>query len=738
MTTRKPSQGLLDPRRAVPASIRGHLYQAAVGVRRWLALEEGEVLLCEGDEDLDRRSSTGVTREQVKDLRQRVSIRDLCETVRSFVLAHVMQHRRGGMGHFVFTSTARKAQQRTSDVGVDVLDAWADLKQRDQVVSALRTLLPVLKPKKRSEEIANALSWLDCEPERWAGFLGSVQWRFGEPDLAGVRTEIGEWLRSDAAAKKLPRDLLIDSLMAEVLWASSRSDVDERILDRRALFSVFATTSAELEAWAASSEGEVLRAAIKESLVLEGLLDDGVGTLEANPSPGKLLTAAFEVIPFDEDGRSKEIGLLQRFCDANERRGVLLLTGDGGVGKTRLMIEWCRRLSGERWHAGFLRRHARLPEPDILLKGTTPRLVVVDYAETRLDDVIKPLLEVMATGSGTARLRLVLLARRSADPAARLPHEVDWWEALKQTSDEVEKLLDRWKPRVIGALVAGFEARANAVNAAQDRFAHVLGHKVDSLTASTLDDDRFDRALYLYMAALDAVLGGDEDARGDPLARTLRHERRFWQREIERLGLDAYAREVLKEAVDPVMATVTLLGGVSAHTSEATIGAVVGGDLDPADRRRLLRLLQRLFGEPGGHAIGPLTPDLLGEQLVTEQLDHDASLLVAALDLGDENAQANVLVTVTRIAQRLPSARIWLSRLLNERQETVASLARKVAVTTDDPTDRELAQQISRHKNLLPSSKAVPIPKAAELTILISWSALLDNHRSPDPLQRTF
>ncbi len=720
---------LLDPRRAVPASIRGHLYQAAVGVWRWLALEKGEVLVCEGDEDLDRHRGDCVTSEQVKDLGRNVSIRDLCDTVRGFLLTYVMLRRQSLVRRFVFSCTARKAKQRIDDVGVDVLDAWAAPERQDEVAAALRKLLPVEKPKERAEAIANAISWLDAETGRWAGFLKSVQWRFGEPNFEGIRAEIGKRLSSEKAAVKLPRDLLSDRLIAEVLTASSRSNIGERILDRRALADIFATTTAELRAWEESAEGALLCAVVQEALVLGRLLDDGMGTLEADPAPGKLLTAAFEVIPFNEEGRRQELALLERFCDDDERCAVLLFKGEGGVGKTRLMIEWCRRLGAKQWHAGFLRRHARLPEPHLLLEGTTPRLVVVDYAETRLDDIVKPLLEVLVRASGSARLRLVLLARRSVDPAARLPHTADWWEALKHAGDEIEGLLSKWKPQVIGELVAGIEAREKAFNMALQRFANILGRSPEALPASRLDDASFDRALYLHMAALDVVLS-DDLARGDPLARTLRHERRFWGREIDRIGLDAHAREVLKEAVDPVMAIVTLLGG-SDISAAAGIAQAVGGDLSSQDLRRLSRLLRRLYGEPSaGHDVGPLTPDLLGEQLVTEQLDHNRGLVVTAFDFGDESARANVLNTVSRIAQREPQALAWLKLLLSKHQESVASLAHKVAVVIGNPIYRKLAQQIGGDDE---ASREFPKPpEPAELTIRIPWSALRDSYSGPD------
>ena len=45
---------LLHPKRSAHATIRGYLYQTCLGVLRWLDLQPDEILLCEGDEDLDR------------------------------------------------------------------------------------------------------------------------------------------------------------------------------------------------------------------------------------------------------------------------------------------------------------------------------------------------------------------------------------------------------------------------------------------------------------------------------------------------------------------------------------------------------------------------------------------------------------------------------------------------------------------------------------------------------------
>jgi hypothetical protein len=72
------SYALLDPSRAAHASLEGYLYQAWLGVERWLDLGPDEALRCEGDEDLDRLliDGAGGVSEQVKSLTGGVNVRD--------------------------------------------------------------------------------------------------------------------------------------------------------------------------------------------------------------------------------------------------------------------------------------------------------------------------------------------------------------------------------------------------------------------------------------------------------------------------------------------------------------------------------------------------------------------------------------------------------------------------------------------------------------------------------------
>ncbi|RMH21205.1 MAG: hypothetical protein D6696_06365, partial [Acidobacteria bacterium] len=357
MSGGRPAAAPGRPERAAHASIRGYLYQTALGVERWLGLEEGEYLLCEGDEDLDRLLlGGGGVSEQVKALSGEVNVRDrpVIDSLRQFLLTYHALGRRGEERRFVFTTTARRRLQRTHDLKVDVLGAWHDRDKRDDVVRALKILLPSEKTRD-AEALDAALAWLEAEG-RWGDFLDRVEWRIGEPDLEGVRRRIAGLLARRDDTRGLPPETLTDRLLAELLEASSRAEPRDRLRGRDDLERFARTVGGELARWATTPRAVKLRELHDELAGLRHLIEDGVAELPEDPSPGKLLTAAYEVVPFDEEGRRRELDFLAGWCDDEKRRGVWLLTGEGGAGKTRLMIEWCQRLAAQGWHAGFLRR----------------------------------------------------------------------------------------------------------------------------------------------------------------------------------------------------------------------------------------------------------------------------------------------------------------------------------------------------------------------------------------------
>ena len=285
---------LVDPKRAAHATLRGYLYQACLGVVRWLDLGQDEALLCEGDEDLDRLiSGAGGVSEQVKAYSGGLGIADraVVESLRQFLRSYVTLRRRGETRRFLFTTTAFQTRSRKGGLDFDLLAKWQEGDRSETTCSPFSTLLAT--GKKVPDWLAEPVADLDAG-KGWPGFLDAVEWRFGAPDLDRLRAGILDKL---SAYPTLPADLFRDRLVAAVLAASSRPEVADRLLTREDLRVLAEAAHAELGEWAKSPAAVRLRKVFDELKEIGRLLHDNTDDLPPNPAPGKLLTASYEVIP---------------------------------------------------------------------------------------------------------------------------------------------------------------------------------------------------------------------------------------------------------------------------------------------------------------------------------------------------------------------------------------------------------------------------------------------------------
>lgn len=684
------------PDRSAHASLRGYLYQVCLGVQRWLDLADEEILVCEGDEDLDRRIlGGGAVFEQVKDYRgQRLGLGDaaVVKGLRYFLRGYVELRRQGQPGRYVFTTTAEPSRRRDG-LDFDLLQKWRAGKSTKKTCKEVRKLLT---GKGAPEWVAEPAAWLDGEADRWKGFLDAVEWTFEAPDLNAVRRRIGEQIARHPALRLLPREDILERLVGEVLQRSSRKEQADRVLTRTDLDSLADSARAELADWV-QTQGAPMRRLFEEIRDLDHLLTPGTLALREAPGPGELLTAAHEVIPFREAGRDKELARLAEWCNGEARRDVLLLTGEGGAGKTRLAIEWCRRLRHQGWHAGFLRRDRKGNDLDALVAGAAPRLIVIDYAETHLG-VLTDLLYKMALNCETGpKVRLLLLSRRAGD----------WWTALREGREwpEIRPLLGSSQTQEIEPLVSGEEERRSAFRAAAEGFALARGGKLpEHLPEPPFEHPDFARALYLHMAALAALEGKTIGSAAEALTETLDHERRFWLRQVEEIKLDADVALWMKRSLRHAVAALTLIGGADPERAQALFGRVLTPSAGRTELRDLVADgLRRLYGRMGNEGLGlePLRPDLLGEELIAAELERTPALLDRVLDGATAEEAQKALTVLTRLAQRRPGqGKTWLAAAFRgERLEQLAELALEVGIETGDPVGVVLAREIEQRAN---------------------------------------
>jgi tetratricopeptide (TPR) repeat protein len=694
---------LLNPRRSAHATIRGYLYQTCLGVLRWLDLKPNEILLCEGDEDLDRfLLGGGAVSEQVKAYTGGLSLSDraVVESLGNFLRSYVALRRRGEDRSFVFTTTAHEKKKRIGGVNFDLLEAWKAGNRTPEVLAVVQSLLKPGEDDKNREKTTEAIAWLDTESEGWKGFMDAVEWSFEAPDLDAIRTQIKNRLATGDDTSSLPAETFLERLVAHVLRTSSQPKPENRVLNSKAFSDFIEAARTDLGNWMRTPAAGRLRIVFDEIKQIHRLLHDNTAKLPEKASPGKLLTAAYEVIPFDEVGRREELESLTRWCDSDDhRRSVLLLTGEGGSGKTRLMIEWCRHLRHLGWHAGFLGRDSKAEDMPPLLEGVAPRFIVIDYAETRLG-VVEPLLlklGLQAQDEGP-KLRLILLARRQAD----------WWKNLLYAGREVEDLLlNSPEPWTITPLVPkSIGDREKALRAAAEGFSIQLSLKVpQDLHIPDLSRDEFERVLYLHMAALATLRGERLETAESVLMQTLYHERLFWRNWVSGLGLDRSSTSLISQAVDLAATAVTLTGGTRTllHAQSLLARALKDLSLQPNQTTTLLDLLRGIYGGmegEGGFYIDPVQPDLLGEELVAEVLNRDESFLARILDDCSVAEGYSVLTLLTRLAQNRPHLEYLIGIALHGRLEHLSEAALHIAIETGDPIGVELAKQVEQYDTI--------------------------------------
>lgn len=457
------------------------------------------------------------------------------------------------------------------------------------------------------------------------------------------------------------------------------------------------------------------------------------------PAPSLLLNARHAVVPWHETGRSEILAELDAWVDDPSRPVALrLLHAQGGVGKTRLAIEWVRRRRERRDVAGFL-----VPAPDSRwlerLCGLGPPVIaIIDYAENRAD-LITVLQRVAAFASDTGprrRVRIVLLARGDGD----------WWEALRQARPEIAALEDRAPHHLRPLADTGTDREAVFIEASKELAAR--RHRLLPLgPRPTLDDVRFERVLYVHMAALAVVEAAPAETLlaaaaqasavtfdpGSLMSAILQHEERFWVREAtDRSGI-----EVDLPLARQLIAAATLRGGLTTRDQAREMCERLEKRPRTREDDALLALLHNIYESDDRASYLPgLEPDLLGEAMVLRVAAPPGGAGVQVGDdwiervfvAGDDADALATAFTVLGRASATNSAAVqpWLTKLLQgelPRRAVLALRAGKAvgqhtaAATVGDLLAETLEQRGSISIALELAQEAIPYPTVSLMRV---------------------
>ncbi|SCE66784.1 Tetratricopeptide repeat-containing protein [Micromonospora matsumotoense] len=336
----------------------------------------------------------------------------------------------------------------------------------------------------------------------------------------------------------------------------------------------------------------------------------GVTSAELPESVAWLLHPGQAVVDFI--GRGWVLRQLESWTTDFDTVAVRLLTGAGGVGKTRLAREFAGRLPG--WRCEWIHAGAEEQTAALITSGGVPSrlLVVVDYAETRDRAGVAALVCAAQRATGV-RVRVLLIAR-----GAGL-----WWETLSAAYPQQAQLLDALTGRSqVVQLPARIEESEpdEIVALAAGEFAAHLALPVPAVEERDRPADT--PVLRLHAEALLAVLDGEpRHGRYDVLTEVLGHEARYWRFAARRAGLLTADDPASDALLRQVVGVAALLGADGPDEVAGLVRRVPA--LVAAEQERVARYaawLADLYPAADGTGLGVVQPDLLAEALVVRVL----------------------------------------------------------------------------------------------------------------------
>jgi len=389
--------------------------------------------------------------------------------------------------------------------------------------------------------------------------------------------------------------------------------------------------------------------------------------------PARLLDPRLELVGFI--GRDHELASLVEWCEDDHSTRLRLITGPGGVGKTRLAVELTTRMTTVGWRCERI-ADGREGEAIAALRAVTRgrALLVVDYAETRVR--LGQMLTALVGDDGID-VRVLLLARSAGEWWDRLGIGVPAVWDLVQAARSAELILSP----AIDADVSDAEVVAQAVRS----FARKLKLPERAVQIYDDDDDAPRRVLDLHVAALVAVLDKSSDGTilvdiRTVLRELIRHEQHFWYDSARMYGLSDGPAGMPTRILRQIVAVGSLLGAANEEEARELARRVPG--LSPS--AKVAAWLRELYPPRQGELewLGPMQPDRLAERHVVGELVGSPKFAESCLTSLHGMQARNAVILLARASSDDIDAEVLLSQILPKVSGFVTDLDAPLEVLT--------------------------------------------------------
>ena len=420
----------------------------------------------------------------------------------------------------------------------------------------------------------------------------------------------------------------------------------------------------------------------------EKVLAPGYLPLPDDSTPLQMIRTRYGVVPFCSRSEYRE---LREWAVGTARSSgrkpdvsVAVLTGAGGVGKTRMAAQLCHDLEVLGWYTGFASAKSamKIDELTYLAELTTELLVVVDYAEESRQEQVATLLRALRGRRSPTR---IVLTARGID---------SWWEDFREEleSDGTQLgqvLVKELEPRPDPVLlyrqaVRGFSKVINGVNppevaipghAGETALDIVLRAWLAVVDDGGMQDPQSERSLERGARSAEA---SNPNARGSLYDRVLRLEFNRWRTfpELQDISIIHLRR---------IAATLSLLVPDVGQVDDVLSRLLEWRD-EHLRRSRVAELLSTTLLRSAGDGGISLRPDPVAEHLVLSVFGHDPDQVDAVLPgdplevpgISEPDASEATVTRAVMLGQQAQNLSQVITRAASQDQESATALAQRV------------------------------------------------------------